>query len=99
MKSKKSLTINILCIWFFQGLIGASSPYSSRAIYYPNSDYIFYFLALLIIFQWYRLDSDSVKYKRSIGMNIGILLLPALALPYYFYDSRGFIQGTKFTIL
>lgn len=41
-----------------------------------------------LCFYWYRLDSDSRHYRRSKPLNIGIILLATVALPYYLVRSR-----------
>jgi hypothetical protein len=41
-----------------------------------------------LIFTWYRRDSDERQYRRSRWLNIGIILLTPVAVPYYLLRSR-----------
>lgn len=45
-------------------------------------------LALALIFYWYWLDSHHYKYKRTIFLNISVIVVFWLAIPYYLYSSR-----------
>jgi hypothetical protein len=59
----------------------------------PQSSVYFMLLYAGIFFWWYYLDSDNIKYKRSVLLNIGIVGFSIIALPYYFFKSRGFKKG------
>ena len=48
---------------------------------------------MFLIFWWYRIDSTNRSYKRSPLLNIGVIGIAAIALPYYFFRSRGFKGG------
>ncbi|MBA5688465.1 hypothetical protein [Rugamonas apoptosis] len=49
--------------------------------------------ALLLIFCWFHLDATQRHYRRS-AMQLGaMLILPALALPWYLFRSRGALRG------
>jgi hypothetical protein len=41
-----------------------------------------------LTFVWYRRDSDEHAYRRSRWLNIGIILLTPLTVPYYLLRSR-----------
>lgn len=43
----------------------------------------------LLIFIWYRFDSEQQSYKRTYLLNIGVVGMALIALPYYFFRSRG----------
>lgn len=53
---------------------------------------------LLLIFWWYRLDTDQHKYKRTPWLNVGVIAVGILVLPYYFFRSRGFKGGLLATV-
>jgi len=41
-----------------------------------------------LIFCWYRLDSDARLYRRTVLLNIGIVMAAIVAVPYYLVRSR-----------
>ena len=42
----------------------------------------------VLIFAWYRVDSDIQGYKRSPFLNVGVAAFAVLAVPYYLVRSR-----------
>ena len=69
--------------------VGAASQYV-----YPGRDTTVFDYAsmpvfLLLTFLWYRLDATERGYRRSSMLNIGIVGLTAVALPWYLFKSRG----------
>jgi hypothetical protein len=61
---------------------------------FGRSDIVFTVVASLLIFMWYRFDSDQVSYRRSPWLNVGVIALTVIALPYYFFRSRGLGRGS-----
>ncbi len=55
----------------------------------------YYGLNLLFIFMWFRYDTIARQYQTSMLLRIGIIVLPFVALPVYFFRSRGFAGGFK----
>ncbi|MBN8885972.1 MAG: energy transducer TonB [Rudaea sp.] len=53
----------------------------------------------LLIFLWYHVDSTAKNYPRSSMLNVSIVGLSLVALPYYFFRSRGFAKGAGATVL
>lgn len=41
-----------------------------------------------LVFAWYRHDSDEQGYRRTIWLNMGVLVASPLAVPYYLLRSR-----------
>ena len=39
-------------------------------------------------FYWYRLDSEARLYRRTALLNVGIVMLAIVAVPYYLVRSR-----------
>ena len=39
-------------------------------------------------FYWYRLDSETHRYRRTPLLNVGIVMLAIVAVPYYLVRSR-----------
>ena len=56
-------------------------------------------VALFITFAWYRMDSDSRAYKRSLLSSAAIIGLGIFALPYYLFRTRGFRRGALATLI
>jgi hypothetical protein len=50
--------------------------------------------ALLLIFLWYRLDSESRKFKRTSLLSVGVVGLSFLGIPYYLFRTRGIREGS-----
>jgi hypothetical protein len=66
--------------------------------YYPSKDVpptTLWLLAVFsfLIFAWYRRDSMQLGYPRTVALNIGIVALHFIVLPYYFFQSRGLKKG------
>jgi hypothetical protein len=57
------------------------------------------FVALYVSFAWYRLDSDSRAYKRSLLSSAAVIGAGIFALPYYFFRTRGFRRGALATVI
>jgi hypothetical protein len=93
--SPKGAVISALAVIAF--LSGAADQY-----FYPNNplpptNIIASILGIVLIFVWYCLDSDQRSYRRSSWLNIGVFLFAIVALPYYFFRSRGIAGGVAAT--
>jgi hypothetical protein len=49
---------------------------------------LFFALILALTYVWYYYDSIERSYARSRGLNLGIILLAVVAIPYYVARSR-----------
>ena len=54
-------------------------------------------VGVVVIFMWYRKDTDTIGYRRGPILNVAVVAFALLALPYYFFRSRGFAGGLKGT--
>ncbi|CAN5446873.1 hypothetical protein BH10PSE17_BH10PSE17_07230 [soil metagenome] len=72
--------------WFWPGQV--NSPV----------DVAFAIASSIAAFAWYRLDSDQRAYPRSFWLNVAVIGLTLIALPYYFFRSRGAGGGLKATL-
>ena len=54
-------------------------------------------LAMGIVFAWYHSDSNARGYPRSRWLNISMVMVSLLALPYYLIRSRP--EGQKLKVL
>lgn len=52
---------------------------------------------VFLLFAWYRLDAQMAGYRRSVWLDIGVIALAIVALPYYFFRSRGAKRGLAAT--
>ena len=75
---------------FVSGAHAASAAVSemARAI-----DLGLVFAMISLIFLWYRIDADQYGFKRTVFMNISIVMVAAIAVPYYLIRSRGWQHG------
>jgi hypothetical protein len=65
----------------------------------PPSSFAIEVVVLLITFAWYRLDSDSRDYKRSLLSSAMVIGAGIFALPYYFFRTRGLRRGALATLI
>ena len=72
---------------------GATAQYLSPGMPFPRSDLFFLLPEAVLVFVWYRLDSIERAFPRSVWLNIGVVGIALLALPYYFFRSRGALKG------
>ena len=56
-------------------------------------DFPFMLLGALAIFAWYVADSNQREYRRSLILNIFVIGISVLALPYYLLRTRGISKG------
>ena len=95
MKRKNVILLVLALISF---LSGAVNQYFYPGADFAKSDIPFIFLSLFLLFYWYHLDAIEHGYRRSVFLNISVILIAALAMPYYFFRSRGFKRGFISTI-
>lgn len=62
-------------------------------------DIPFMLVGVFLLFFWFRLDSDERNYRRSVLLNVGVIGLSIVVLPYYFFRTRGFARGLAATVL
>jgi hypothetical protein len=85
--SQKRILIFILLLMVLDGFIDAT--YATHGFDQPLAwslplTLVFSFLTFL----WYRRDSDQCNYRRSRWLNVGIIALSPVVLPYYLLRSR-----------
>ena len=51
-----------------------------------------------LTFTWFLKDCQQRSYAKSKLLSIGVLALAILALPYYFFHTRGLREGAKSTL-
>jgi hypothetical protein len=48
-----------------------------------------------LCFLWYRGDSEARGFTRSRLLNVAVVLVPLLAVPWYLLRSRPFVEGGR----
>jgi len=87
----KILVLVLLAVTaFVQGAIG---QFVAPGQPFPKSDIVFMLLGTVLVFIWYRLDSNQRGYRRTPWLNVCVVGLSIIALPYYFFRSRGARDG------
>ena len=90
--SPKSVLLSALAVASF--VSGALDQYFYPGDQFPPTALAFTVVGIFLIFAWYRLDSNQVGYRRSPWLNVGVIALAIVALPFYFFRSRGAKRGT-----
>ncbi|CAN7562656.1 hypothetical protein LJR143_003918 [Pseudoxanthomonas sp. LjRoot143] len=90
MASKIWVLLGFLGLSFIAGVVGQ--------YYYPGVEFSPVDIWLLpvfafLLFLWYRIDSEQRSYRRSPWLNASIIAVAIIALPYYFFRSRGLKGG------
>jgi hypothetical protein len=85
--------IVLLAITFASFVFGVIEQYCYPGVLFPPTMMASTLMSVVLIFAWYRFDAEEMAYKRSRWLNIGVVALGFLALPYYFFRSRGAKRG------
>ena len=83
----------IAALAFLSLVSGAINQYFYPGREFPPTALASMAIMALLIFFWYRLDSQQVGYRRSPWLDIGVVGIAIVALPYYFIRSRGAKKG------
>lgn len=87
------MVLALLPLSFVAGLLGAGI---SRGPVLNELLSTLYIVATLgILFHWVQLDSAQRKTSFSWPLKIALIVVTVIALPYYFFKSRGFLGGLK----
>jgi len=68
---------------------GVLDPLFGNSAYYDYFNVVLALVGLSLIFAWYYYDSEQRQYRRSLGLNIVIVGLGIVGIPYYLFRSRG----------
>jgi hypothetical protein len=89
----KSKTL-ILCLLGGAALsFGAIDQYFYPGEAVPPTAIAFTLITVALIFLWYRFDAAEAGYRRTPWLNVGVIAVALLALPYYLFRSRGAKRG------
>jgi len=89
--NSKTIVLLILAVLAF--LTGALGQYIAPGQPYPPTEMAFILAGSALVFAWYLIDTQQRSYKRTVWLNIGVVGLALVALPYYFFRSRGAKSG------
>ena len=78
---------------------GAAAYFLSPGQMFPPSSFVISIAALLVIFMWYRADSEIRAFRRTPLLSMGVVGLPIVAIPYYLFRTRGFRHGALATLV
>jgi amino acid transporter len=84
-----NLVFGVLIVVLFPGLL---EPQTSQAAIAELRGSVFnlgyQFAALVVCFLWLGLDSKQLDIRRPWWLNVGIVLLTSVFVPYYLYKTR-----------
>jgi MFS family permease len=86
-------TVVLMLVALASFLAGAIGQYHWPGRMQPPSDLWFLAVFALLGLAWYRLDSDQRSYRRTPLLSVAVIAVAAIALPYYFFRSRGAKRG------
>jgi len=93
MNPKTLLLVALAVLSFLSGAVRQYSVPGGDLV--TPSDVGFALVSILLIFLWYRFDTDIRNYPRSLWLNVGVIAVAVIALPYYFFRSRGTKGGFR----
>lgn len=97
MNSKKNWILIALAIVAF--LNGVATQYLEPGVMFSRTDMLFMLIGVTLSFMWYYFDSEQIQYRRGRLLNIGVITIGILAIPYYFIRSRGLKKGFLYIVL
>ncbi len=96
MKAKHATLIVLMALAFAHGAVG---QFMYPGAVYTRADLAFGLVEAILVFAWYRFDTDERGFSRSAWLNVGVVGAGVIALPYYFFRSRGMRGGARALVL
>ena len=93
---KSILLAAIFIAAFFGGAVGQITEPNNP---FPRAAFIATLVGAALLFFWFRLDANERGFQRSALLNVGVVALAIVALPYYFFKSRGAKRGVVLTVV
>jgi hypothetical protein len=94
--AKAWMLLGFLCTSFVAGGVG---QYAYLGMEVSPVDMWLLPVFSFLLFFWYRIDAGQHGYRRSPWLNVCVIAVALIALPYYFFRSRGFKGGAAATVL
>jgi hypothetical protein len=86
MKPKNLVLVAAATLSF---LVGAANQYVFPGAASTPFDVASLIFFAFFLFWWFRLDTQERGFKRTSGLTLAVVGLAVIALPYYFFKSRG----------
>jgi len=87
---------SLIALLIFSIVFGAVAAYLKSHRMFEPAWYAFFEVMLgFLLFDWYYLDSNARLFTRSRWLNIAVVAVPLLAVPYYLILSRDKPQRTR----
>ena len=77
---------------------GISTQYFYPGQVYTLSDVIFILAGAFVLFWWYVLDAREKNFKRNPFLDVIVIALSIVGLPYYFFRTRTIVRALLATI-
>ena len=90
MSSKNWLVLALAIVALASGMI---DQYFFPGVLMPITGVAATLLSALLLFGWYRIDTNQHAYKRSPFLDVGIILIALIAFPIDLFRSRGAKRG------
>lgn len=108
-----NLVFGVLAIMLYPGITDPEiAQQTAMELRGSPFNYAYQFVILLVCFMWLTLDSRQLNIRRPLWLNIAIVLLTSVFVPYYLYKTRppglrlgailtffGIVFGGAFTML
>jgi hypothetical protein len=97
-RSKNAIIIAMLGVALAAGIVITSLTPDPKVVEVPiGVQFGINLLLLLLGFRWLHIDSRQLDIRRPLWLNIGIILLAAVFVPYYLYKTRP--EGARLTAI
>lgn len=84
-----NLILGVVLVLQYPGLVTPETAQAAVDEFRGSGLYFMYELAMLIAcFGWLALDSHQLDIRRPWWLNVGVVLLPFVFVPYYLYKTR-----------
>jgi hypothetical protein len=92
--STKGIALSIAVLGFIYGAVWV---FFYRSDGEPETVAIFGILLTVAVFVWFREDATAHSFRRSPILNMAVIGLPIIAVPFYLFRSRGLKGGALAT--
>jgi prepilin signal peptidase PulO-like enzyme (type II secretory pathway) len=87
----ENIILVVLCALAF--IFGVADQFFYPEHPFPPTAVAHSLINMALVFSWYWFDSNRLGYKRTPLLSVAVILIAFLALPYYFFRSRGVKKG------
>jgi hypothetical protein len=94
--STQGAAVSLTTLGFIYGVLWV---YFYRGDGAPQVVVVIGILISITVFIWFREDAFARFYNRSPFLNVAVIALPIVAVPFYLFRSRGFKGGIVATLV